>query len=327
MAQATRGSGMVCRVIGDSLPADRPPLAAAPARPLQCGLVGTGYWAQVAHARAIADTPGIEFTAVWGRNAQAAGTLAAAFGAGVHQDFDAFLAEVDVVAFCVPPGVQSELAVRAARAGKHLLLEKPVALSNEASDALVRAVDDAKVASVVFFTSRFQPDARQWLADTTKAGGWAGGSVVWLGSVYAESSPFNTPWRREKGGLWDLGPHAVSLLWACLGPVEYVAADAGRGDLTHLVLHHLGGATSTVTVTLGAPEAADGFDLQLWGKHGRTSVPPLAADPVGALRVALTELAANARSGNLSHPCDVRFGRDVTHVLAAAQRHLDSRRP
>ena len=218
---------MVTRVTEDisraciSHPAAATEPASTPSgRPLRFGLVGTGYWARVAHARALADTPGIEFAAVWGRNPEAAATLAGAAGATAHRDFDAFLAEIDAVAFSVPPDVQSELAVRAARAGKHLLLEKPMALSDEASDALVAAVDAAGVASVVFFTSRFQPDARAWLEDVTAAGGWAGGHVLWLGSVYAESSPFNTPWRREKGGLWDLGPHVVSLLWAILGPVD-----------------------------------------------------------------------------------------------------------
>jgi len=318
---------MVTRVTDDTLSAGDPGLTApVSSRPLRFGLVGTGYWARVAHARALGDTPGIEFAAVWGRNQEAAATLADSFGAAVHSDFDAFLADIDAVAFSVPPYVQSQLAVRAANAGKHLLLEKPIALTAEACDALVAAVESAGVASVVFFTSRFQPDARAWLDEVTSAGGWAGGEVSWLGSVYAESSPFNTPWRREKGALWDLGPHVVSLLWAILGPVQAVTADTGRGDLTHLVLHHHGGATSTATLTLGAPEPADGFDLMVWGERGRTSVPPLADDPVGALGVALTELAENARSGRVSHPCDVRFGQAVTQVLLQAQDAINARR-
>ena len=170
---------------------------------------------------------------------------------------------------------------------------------------------------------RFQPDARAWLDELASAGGWQGADALWLGSVYSGSSPFDTPWRREKGGLWDLGPHAVSLLWPILGPVESVTADVGRGDVTHLVLHHRGGATSTVTVTLGAPAAADGFDLQVWGERGRSAVPRLAGDPVAALRVALTELADRARSGDVGHPCDVEFGLAVTRVLAQAQLQID----
>lgn len=294
--------------------------------PLRFGLVGTGYWARVAHARALASVPGIRFAAVWGRNVEAAAGLAAQFGARAHVDFDDFLGDVDAVAFSVPPDVQSELAVRAAIAGKHLLLEKPVALTEAAADALAAAVDKAGVASVVFFTSRFQPDSRSWLARLAAAGGWRGANALWLGSVFSQSSPFNTPWRRQKGGLWDLGPHAIALLWTILGPVEAVTADAGPGDVTILVLHHRGGATSTATVTLGAPEAADGFELKVWGEQGLSELPQLADDPVVALRVALAELADNARSGTSSHPCDVRFGRDVTHVLERAQHQIDARR-
>jgi predicted dehydrogenase len=294
--------------------------------PLQFGLVGTGYWARIAHARALASTPATALAAVWGRNYRAAAELAAEFGATAYEDFDEFLAAVEAVAFSVPPDVQSELATRAAAAGKHLLLEKPVALSAAAADELVAAVSDAGVASVVFFTMRFQPDARKWLDELITAGGWTGGHAMWLASVFSDDNPFNTPWRSEWGGLWDVAPHALSLLLPILGPVESVTADAGLGDVTHLILHHPDGVTSTVTVTLGAPPAVDSFALQVWGEQGLFAVPELADDAVTALRVALGELAANARSGEVSHPCDVRFGRDVTRVLDEAQRQVDRRR-
>jgi predicted dehydrogenase len=292
---------------------------------IRFGLVGTGHWARVVHAPALASSPGIELAAVWGRNPDAARALAAEFGAATHSDFDTFLADVDAVAFAVAPAVQAELAVRAAGAGKHLLLEKPIALTEDGADALAGAVAAAGVASVVFFTARFQPDARSWLDEVTRAGGWAGGSAIWLGSAFEDSSPFNTPWRREFGGLWDVGPHVVSLLWASLGPVREVTADRGHGDLSYLVLHHDGGATSMAALTLGAPPAAVSFRLEVWGEHGIATLPG-PGDPVAALRIALAELAANARSGDTAHPCDAAFGRDVTHVLAAAQRFLAGRR-
>lgn len=300
-------------------------LAGTAAAPIRFGLVGTGYWARVVHAPALASTPGIELAAVWGRNSSAAGALAADFGATSTADFDAFLTGIDAVAFAVPPGVQAELAVLAARAGKHLLLEKPIALTDDAADALAGAVATAGVASVVFFTSRFQAATRSWLEEIRQMAGWQGGSATWLGTVFAGSSPFDTPWRREFGALWDLGPHAVSLLWAILGPVRDVTADAGSGDLCYLVLHHEGGATSAVTLTQSASDAAAGFRLEVWGEHGISALPAM-ADPVSALRVALAELAANSRSGDTAHPCDAAFGRQVTRVLSAAQRHLDERR-
>jgi len=289
--------------------------------PLRFGLVGTGHWASIVHAEALASTEGIELAAVWGRNPAAASALAASHQAAGYGDFDAFLAEVDAVAFAVPPDVQAGLAARAAAAGRHLLLEKPIATSEPAAAALALAVADAGVASIVFFTARFQPDVRAWLA-AVGPGRWSGAYAIWLGTALAEGSPFNTPWRREKGGLWDLAPHLVSLLWASLGPVEAVSADAGAGDLTHLILHHQGGASSTVTVTVEAPEAAARSEGFLWGEGGWSPMPADTGRPVDALRLALTELAANIRSGRTDHECDVRFGRDVNRVLADAQRQI-----
>ncbi|HYB16975.1 MAG TPA: Gfo/Idh/MocA family oxidoreductase [Streptosporangiaceae bacterium] len=294
--------------------------------PLRFGLVGTGYWARIAHAPVLASTEGIELAAVWGRNPRAAAELAAGYHATTpHEDLAAFLDAVDGVAFAVPPDVQTPIATRAARAGKHLLLEKPIALSEADADELAEAAEQNRVASVVFFTLRFQPQMRAWLADVTAGGGWRGGVAAWFGSSLLESSPFNTPWRREKGALWDLGPHVVSLLWAVLGPVTSVTADAGPEDVAHLVLHHQGGPSSVVTVTQSAGEAARGFEAYIWGASGQSDAPTPPDDPAVPLRIALTELAQNARSGRTRHSCDVRFGREVGRVLAAAQRQLDER--
>ncbi len=295
--------------------------------PLRFGLVGTGYWARIAHAPALASTEGIEFAAVWGRNPQAAAGLAAAHHATPYQDIAAFLAAVDGVAFAVPPDVQAPIAATAARAGKHLLLEKPVALTEAEADDLVEAVAQSQVASVVFFTLRFQAKMRAWLAEVTAQGGWTGGVASWFGSSLLESSPFNTPWRRDKGALWDLGPHVISLLWASLGPVTSVTADAGQGpaDVSYLILQHQGGATSVVTVSQSGGEAAAGFEAYVWGGSGRSPAPAAADDPLPPLRTALAELAQNARSGRTEHPCDVRFGRDVGQVLAEAERQIGRR--
>jgi predicted dehydrogenase len=289
---------------------------------LRFGLVGTGHWARITHAPALASTDGIDFAAVWGRDANAASDLAASYHATAHHDLSAFLADIDAVAFAVPPDVQVPIAIRASSAGKHLLLEKPIAISAADADALAGAVAQASVASVVFFTARFQADVRAWLAEVTATSGWAGGCAVWLGSALRAGNPFNTPWRRDKGGLWDIAPHLISLLWASLGPVRSVTAEAGLADITHLVLHHENRITSTVTVTLSAPMSAEFADLYLWGEAGRSVAPVETEQPVAALRTALTELAANAGSGQVSYPCDVRFGRDIARVLADAQRQI-----
>ena len=294
---------------------------------MRFGLVGTGYWAQITHAPALASTPGAELAAVWGRDQAAAAALAAEYGATAHADFGTFLDSVDAVAFSVPPHVQVRLAVLAAQAGKHLLLEKPVALSADEADKLVAAVEEAQVASVVFFTWRFNTEIRAWLTDEQARGGWSGegwsgGASIWLGTSLAPDNPFNTPWRREKGALWDLGPHLVGMLWACLGPVTEVTAVAGMADVAHLVMRHETGVTSTVTTTQSAPEAAAGVTVFVWGEAGRSLMPAELVDSVAALRTAVTELTAVAAGARVTHPCDVRFGRDITRVLAEAEAQL-----
>ncbi|HZR48205.1 MAG TPA: Gfo/Idh/MocA family oxidoreductase [Streptosporangiaceae bacterium] len=289
---------------------------------MRFGLVGTGYWARVTHAPALASTAGVDLAAVWGRDTAAAAKLAAEHGATPHADLDAFLDDVEAVAFAVPPDVQAPIAVRAANRGKHLLLEKPIAVDQAAADALTEAVEHGNVASVVFFTSRFQPEIRDWLGTVAATPGWLGGLGLWLGTALSATSPFNTPWRRDKGALWDTTPHLVSLLWATLGPVTGVTAVAGPADVTHLVLRHENGATSTATTTLSAPREAAIAELTLWGEAGRSAAPLAATQPVPALRTALAELTAAATSGQLRHPCDVRFGHAIGRVLAAAADQL-----
>ena len=294
--------------------------------PLRFGLVGTGYWARITHAPALAATEDIELAAVWGRDPRAAAALAREHQATAFEDIEAFLAAVDGVAFAVPPDVQAPIATAAARAGKHLMLEKPLATTDLGADELAAAVTQSQVASIVFFTLRFRAEMRAWLTEVTARGDWAGGLASWFGSSLLESSPFNTPWRRAKGGLWDIAPHVISLLWAALGPVTSVTADAGPVDVSHLILHHEGGASSTVTVSQNGGEAAAGFEAYLWSDRGRSVAPRMTPDPVPPLSTALSELVANIRAGRTEHPCDVRFGRDVGHVVAEAQCQIDQRR-
>jgi hypothetical protein len=98
-----------------------------------------------------------------------------------------------------------------------------------------------------------------------------------------------------------------------------VRAVAGGQDVTHLVLRHESGASSTATVTLSAPPAAVGNNLFVWGEAGRSVMPSELVDSVPALRVAASELAATAAAGGPPHPCDARFGREVVRVIAAAE--------
>jgi predicted dehydrogenase len=288
---------------------------------MRFGVLGTGFWAKEVHAAALAAHPDAELAGIWGRDVAKAKGVGAEFDVPGYADVDALLAEVDAVAIALPPDVQAPLAERAAEAGKHLLLEKPIALDVAAADRIVAAVQSSGVASVVFFTFRFQQATSTWL---TQAGRTtlAGGAGSWLGSL--AGTPFDdSPWRKERGALWDLGPHALSLLVPALGPVVSVLAAPGLRDTVHLVLTHASGAASTLTLSHTVAPLSGGTEFFVHGDAGRLVLLPDEQSAVESFGVAVDELTAAALTGG-THPCDVAFGRDVVVVLAAAQRALAS---
>jgi predicted dehydrogenase len=290
---------------------------------MRIGLLGTGPWAEGAHAPALSRHGELDFVGVWGRRPEAAKELADRFGTRAYDDVDALFADVDAVAVALPPTVQAGLAVRAARAGCHLLLDKPLAPTVEEGRAVVAAVQEAGVASVVFFTTRFQSVTDAWITEQAAVEGWFTARAEWLGAVFTTDSPFGaSPWRREKGALWDVGPHALSVLLPVLGDVRQVAAAAhGPGDTVHLVLEHVSGASSTLTLSLTAPPAAAGAAVELRGEAGVAVLPPSPDGAVPALERAADALIAAARSGR-PHPCDAVFGLRVTEILATAETML-----
>lgn len=296
------------------------------------GLLGAGPWAGMTQAPALAGHPDVVFSGVWGRRPEAAAALADAHGTAAFtgdEGIDALFAVSDAVAFALPPDVQAPLAARAAAAGCHLLLDKPVATSVAAARAAADAAHDAAVASVVFCTLRFAADTAPWVAEQAASGGWFTGHAQWLGSLYADDSdsPFAaSPWRREKGGLWDVGPHALSALIPVLGDVTTLSAGRGPAGTVHLVLRHDSGASSTVTLGLGAPGKAAGTSLVLLGEHGRAELPEGWGDPVDSFRRAVDALLEAVRTGQ-PHDCDIRFGVRLTEILAEAEQVLAGTAP
>ncbi|MGY1747507.1 Gfo/Idh/MocA family protein [Blastococcus sp. SYSU D00695] len=286
---------------------------------MRFAVLGTGTWARTVHAAALAAHPDADLVAVWGRDRRRAEEAGAEFEVPGTDDLDAVLAGVDAVSIALPPDVQAPLAERAAAAGKHLLLEKPTGLSLPVADRLAAAVRAAGVASVVFFTFRFQDATSTWLAQGARTR-LAGGSGTWLGSL--AGTPFAaSAWRQAHGALWDVGPHVLSLLVPALGPVVAVQAAAGQRDTVHLVLQHPGGAASTVTVSHTVAPMSAGVEVYVHGDAGRLVLLPEQDAAFEAFGRAVDDLRAAALTGG-AHPLDVHFGRDVVAVLAAAERAL-----
>ncbi|MFE9688202.1 Gfo/Idh/MocA family protein [Micromonospora sp. NPDC005806] len=287
---------------------------------LRFGLFGTGHWAAETHAAAIDAHPRATLAGVWGRDPAKAGALAARHGVPAFDDMDALLGACDAIAVALPPDVQAEIAVRAAAAGRHLLLDKPLALSLAEADRVVAAAQASGVASVVFFTQRFHPNVTGFLASTAAAGGWQHARATMFASIYQPGSPYgDSQWRRQHGALWDIGPHALSLILPVLGRVTRVAAMDGPSGLVHLLLTHDGGATSTLSLTLDAPSEAVTRDFVFFGENGTESVPPGDGSVLQAFGTAIDQLLEEVDAGTRDHRCDVRFGREVVAVLEAAE--------
>lgn len=296
------------------------------------GLFGTGFWAAEVHAAALAAAaPEVELAGIWGRDPAKAAALAGRYGCRAYDGvdgIDALIADVDAIAVALPPDVQAPIAAKAAAAGRHLLLDKPLALTSQACAEVVRAVRATGVSSVVFFTSRFVPSTSTWLEQQAGTD-WHGAEATWVGSIFVEGSPFGqSPWRHERGGLWDVGPHSLSMTIPLLGPVEAVTSALGDRDGTvRFVCRHASGSVSVQTAGVGVPPAAGANRLSVYGDPGWASMPERDVEAVEALGAALRQLLDGIAAGRPEHPCDVRFAAEVVDVLEQAQALLDQGAP
>ncbi len=287
---------------------------------MRAGLVGTGDWARIVHLAGMRECGDVTPTAVWGRDPAKVAALADEGGLVGCTELEDFLEQVDVLSFAVPPHVQAPIAVRAAKAGKHLLLEKPIAVDVATARELEAAVHEAGVASAVFVTACYTDERRQWVEQVRAAGPRLGATGRFLASALVGDNMFNTPWRHEKGALWDIGPHILAGLDEAVGPVVKVAsAVRGEADLVHVVLRHEGGATSSVTATLSADPAIGGADLMVWTATQRFELPKTTTHPATAYAIAMGELVACAATGT-AHQYDVSYGRRAVELLAEAER-------
>jgi len=302
---------------------------------LRFGLFGTGYWAEETQGAALAAHPDAELVGVWGRDPAKAGRIAHRYGVRPYADVDALIGDVDAVAIALPPDVQVGIAIRAAEAGRHLLLDKPLSFTVEDADRIVALVAERRLASVVLFTHRFYANVAAFVSQLAATGGWHGCRALMFASILQPGGPYaSSAWRRERGGLWDIAPHFLSLALPVLGPVAEVAAMEGPRATTHVLFRHENGAVSNLAVTLDAPPAASAFETAFHGERGMAVVPPPDASQLEACGVAIGQLAAAAstapdRAAGAAapeHPCDVRLGREVVAVISAAARARDTGR-
>jgi predicted dehydrogenase len=273
------------------------------------------------HAPVLAAGPETRLAGVWARRPEAATELAGRHGAPAFERYEALLDACDAVAFCVAPGAQPGLAVAAAQAGKALMLEKPLALSLDEARRLADAAGEAGVPSVVVLTYRFAAPVRTFL-DQARHFEAFGGRACFLSGAFL-SGPFATPWRLEQGPLLDVGPHAVDLIEAALGPVVGVRAHGDRNGWVGLFLEHAGGASSEVSLSGRTGIEPGRTEVELYGTAGsrfldaRASVGP---ETFATLRRELAAVARGAPRG--PHTPDASHALHLQELLTEPQAQL-----
>src|SRR5581483_7729942 len=248
------------------------------------GIVGTGVIAAL-HAAAIRTLPGARLAAVTDVVPGAAGAFAAARGCAAEPDLDALLArlDVDVVCVCVPSGLHAEIGIRAARAGKHLVVEKPVDVTLAAADRLIEAARTAGVALTVISQHRFDPGLIELkrLIDDGALGRLVLGeaSTKWYRTqAYYDSADWRGTWAMDGGSLMNQGVHYVDLLRWCMGPVSEVTAvcatQAHRVEVEDTALAIVRFGSGAIGTIMSTTAAYPGFPqrLEITGTAGTVIV-------------------------------------------------------
>lgn len=307
--------------------------------PVAWGFIGAGGVARRRMLPAVAGLPEVRIAAVMVRERARAEAIAAEFGADAAYDqVDAVLADpgVEAVYIATPPDVHEQHVCAAAAAGKHVLLEKPMALDLAACDRMLAAVAAAGVRLAVCFPLRHTAAVgllKQWLSDG------ALGPLTYLRAQLAKWYPLAPgDWRadpaRAGGGvIMDLGSHLLDLAWYLGGPIESVAAvvanrawDVSVEDTAILSVRFASGALASLELSFAAYDSDNA--IEVYGTDGVAQVGAPRDDTVVRRRTAggeeeLPVGAVNVYKAELLDFSDaVRNGREALTTGEAGRRNV-----
>ncbi len=194
---------------------------------LKTAIVGCGKVGHL-HARALGAAPESHFVAACGRDRAKTEAFATAYNVKPYCDVEEMIAGegVQALAICTPHPLHALHAVKAARAGVHLLVEKPLASTLEDCDAILNAAKERGVRVGMISQRRFYaPSIRVKRAiEEGKLGRPILGSIVmygWRDEAYYRSDPWRGSWKGEGGGvLVNQAPHQLDLLHWFMGEVD-----------------------------------------------------------------------------------------------------------
>ncbi len=199
------------------------------------GIVGCGMIAQF-HARAIGDLKNARVVAAYTQHPENAKKIVElAPACQVYTDYAAFLTHpgLDIVNICTPSGAHLEPAVEAARAGKHVVVEKPLEITLSRCDRLIAACRKAGVQICTIFPSRFSA-ANRVLKDAIEEGRFGkltlGDTYVkwWRTQQYYDGGGWRGTWQLDGGGAFmNQAIHNVDLLQWFMGDIAEVAGFTG----------------------------------------------------------------------------------------------------
>ena len=265
-------------------------------------LVGCGRISQN-HVEAIQRIDGLELVAACDTDAGRAGILAGPLGIPSYTSYEKMLAEVDcdVVAISTPSGLHPVQGVMAARAGKHVVTEKPMAISLKGADELLRSCDEAGVQLFVVKQNRLNAPIQR-LKHAVDKGRFgrlylANCTVRWARpQEYYDQAPWRGTWEFDGGAFMNQASHYVDLIQWVVGPVESVMARTATlarkietEDTGVAILKFRSGALGVIEVTmLTFPRNMEG-SITLLGEKGSVKIGGTAVNKVERWDFADTE--------------------------------------
>jgi UDP-N-acetylglucosamine 3-dehydrogenase len=198
---------------------------------IKVGVIGAGF-AGSFHARAYAKTPGAEVSMIADQNDARAAELAAELGARSAADADAILRDpaIALVDVALPTPLHPEYAIRAFQAGKHVVIEKPLALSVDEADAMIDAARHSGKFLMVAHVLRFWPEyvAIRRVLQSGRLGQPRIVTAIRLSNLPQWATWFRDP-AMTGGSVLDLHIHDLDMLNWLFGRPRWVRAIGARG--------------------------------------------------------------------------------------------------
>ena len=261
--------------------------------PIRIALVGCGR-ISANHCEAISKVDGLELAAVCDVVESRAKETGAKWGVPYFTSYEKMLEAggFDAVAIATPSGLHPAMGILAAKAGKHVISEKPMAITLASADALVQACDDAGVKLFVVKQNRLNATVqlvkraidkgrfgKLFLANTT---------VHWARpQEYYDQAPWRGTWEFDGGAFMNQASHYVDLMQWLVGPVESVIAKTATlarrieaEDSGAAVLKFRNGALGVIEVTmLTYPRNLEG-SFTLIGEKGTVKIGGTAVNKI-----------------------------------------------